>query len=65
METFVSALAFMVMGSLLVAPAAAISIGAIKWSVDQDLPGWIAVPLALLVVFVYIAALVAGFEHFS
>lgn len=59
MNLFFSTVLLLLCLFVLVAPGVGIVIGLTHWSVNNDLPAWVGVPVAMLGLIVYIAALVS------
>lgn len=63
MEIFLSTVLVLVLLFALVMPGVGMVIGLTRWGVDNDLPAWVGVPLAMFGLIVYVAALVSLGVH--
>lgn len=63
MNVFFSTVLYLVFMFALVMPGIGVVIGLTEWGVNNDLPAWVVVPLSMLALIVYVAALVSLGVH--
>ena len=63
MELFLSTMLGLIVACVVVAPGSFGVIAVVTWGVDHRWPGWVVVPLAVLVAVLWTSVLVTGAEY--